>query len=247
MNTFMKKTILIIFTVFLVSGVLAQDYDKQKLLSFEVFKKEISQVRISGFSGNPTFEDEDEGEFSAFWTNGNDVLVIKLETRYYPPVMNIAPYKFENKNSDFALIGELAVLIIDLPEVHAVLSIASNKIKDKKQLETIAKQSNLLNIKPKTVEWSQRIPQKFRLKGTLLETNDGLSSLPDFSYEVNLTIVSDNASKQSFRQLISEYGDDGGFTRFPDGIILNHPFSDIEDIDDFYPEHSEIRVVYYIP
>ncbi len=102
---------------------------------------------------------------------------------------------------------------------------------------------------PDVVSWPSIIPPNYRIKGTLLEakSSDG-SDTGYYNAEVRVTLAMSAEVKNSLIKLMHDYdGSEEVFVRFPDGIILNFPFSSIDEIDDFYAKDSLIKFVYYIP
>lgn len=249
----MKKTT--IYVIAIIAGLIvsssakAQDFDRKSLITFEQFKEKVSGVNVPGFSGRPQIEnEEDEGIFQAAFIKGNDMFLIKIEARHYSPGWTASPYKLEGKNAEFGLTAQLAMLIVDLPETYSVLTLVSNKIKDKATLEGIALETGFLQMAAESAGWPSSIPADYRLKGVLLEASE-VEDLDTgvFSYQVRAKLIMSDQLKQSLLQLVNTYEDEGDFLRFPNGIILNYPFSDIESMDEMYNEHDVITFTYYIP
>ncbi len=244
----MKKSITFSLLLALVVSVTAQDYDRKSLITFEQFKDKVSGLSIPGFSGRPQFDDGIEDELEAVFMQGNDIFMIKTEARRYPPVWKDTPYQFDGKDAEFMVLGNLGMLLIDLPETYTVLSLASTRIKDQATLEKIAHETGLMAIVPHTVVWPARIPADYRLAGTLLNAADNDGSDTDyFSREVRVTLIMSPQLKESLVHMANKYGDEGNFLRFPNGMILNYPFSDIEEMEERYQEYDEISFTYYIP
>lgn len=232
----------------LIMSVSAQNYDRELLITFEQFKEKVSSVNIPGFSGKPQFDDELDDEYQAAFIQGSDVFMITIEARHNPPVWMGSPYDLEGKSAEFVVMGNLGMLMIDLPEVFSTLTLASTKIKEKSTLERIARDTGLMDIKPASIAWPSSIPVDYRLSGTLLEAFDSSGSDADgFSREVRVTLIMSNELKLSLTEMAARFVDEGNFLRFPNGIILNYPFSDIEDLDDMYSDYDEIRFLYYVP
>lgn len=244
----MKKTTTFSLLLALVISVTAQDYDRQSMISFEQFREKVSGINIPGFNTRPQFDDELDDELSAVFVQGNDIFLIKTEARRYPPVWMDAPFDFDGKEAEFVVVGNMGMLMIDLPETYTVLTLASTRIKDQATLEKIARETGLMAIAPGSAAWPARIPADYRLAGTLLEAADSDGSDTGyFSGEVRVTLIMSPQLKESLMQMANKYDDEGNFLRFPNGIILNYPFSDIEDMDEMYSEYDEIRFTYYIP
>ncbi len=244
----MKRTITLSIMLAMVVSVTAQDYDRASLISFEQFEEQVIGLNISGFSGRPQFDDEEEGIFQAYFLDGDDVFMIKIEARHSPPVWMGSPYEFDGNIAEFMIISNMGMLIIDLPETYSVLALASTRIKDKAFLERIARETGLMKISPALAEWPSSIPAEYRMAGALLNAVDASGSDTDgFSREVRVTLIMSNELKLSLREMAQRYGDEGNFLPFPNGIILNYPFSDIDDMEDMFSDNDEVRFVYYIP
>jgi hypothetical protein len=248
----MKKTT--IYVIAIIAGLIvsssakAQDFDRKSLITFEQFKEKVSGVSVPGFSGRPQIEnEEDEGIFQAAFLKGNDMFLIKIEARHYSPGWTASPYKLDGKNAEFGLMAQLAMLLVDLPETYSVLTLVSNKIKDKATLEGVALETGFLQMAAESAGWPSHIPADYRLKGALLEATEGKDYDAGFSYQVRAKLIMSDQLKQSLLQLVNTYEDEGDFLRFPNGIILNYPFSDIESMDEMYNEHDVITFTYYIP
>lgn len=227
----------------------AQDYIHKPLFSFEVFQEHVSKASIPGFTMPPELENlEDEGEFMAAYVAGNDVFMIKIETRWNTP-WDTPPYHVDGKAAEFYIFNELAMLMIDLPELNSILTVGSNKIKNKTDLEEIARQTGFLQLEPTTVSWPGLIPEEYRIEGTLIEASEGEDfDTGIFSYQVHVTLVMSPLLKQSLYDLMEKYdGSEEMFVKFPDGTILNFPFHSIDEIDGYYAKDSWIKFVYYIP
>ena len=104
-----------------------------------------------------------------------------------------------------------------------------------------------MQMAPETVGWPSRIPADYRVKGVLLEAAEGSDYDAGFSYQVRATMIMSRQLKESLVQMADRYSDEGDFLRFPNGIILNYPFSEIESIDEMYRDNDEITFIYYIP
>ncbi len=139
--------------------------------------------------------------------------------------------------------------MIDLPETNSILTLASNKLIDITDFETIALQTGFLDLKSEIASWPQIIPAEYRIDGTLIEANASEGS--DTGYyntEARVTLIMSKTVKNSLIRLMEDFdGSEEIFISFPDGTILNFPFNSIEEIDDFYPPESLISFVYYIP
>lgn len=243
------KSVVMVFLLIMAGSLQAQDYQREPLITFEQFEEAISNLRIQGFGATPYIE-EDEGEYEAAFVQGNDVFMIKIEPRNHQPVWHKGSYKLDGKDAEFSLIANMGILIIDLPDTYSVLSLSSTKIKDKATLEKIARDTRFMQISPASANWPARIPAAYRIEGLLLESSDSAGSDAGFSYEVRVVMVMSPQLKNSLFKLRNKCvfkGKEEVFLQFADGIILNLPFSDLEDIDDMYNTNEEIRFTYYIP
>ncbi len=227
----------------------AQDYERKSMITPEQFVEKVSGMNIPGFSGMPEYETDEEDEFQAAFLQGNDVLIITLEARHRPPTWSASPYKLDGKDAEYVSMGGMGSLVVDLPETYSVLTIGSNKIKDKASLERIARETGLMQIASVSVAWPASVPEEYRLKGTLLEASEGEDfDTGVFSYQVRVTMVMSPLLKQSLNDLLRKFdGSEEMFVQFPDGTILNFPFHSIDEIDDDYPKDALIKFVYYIP
>ena len=123
----MKKVYAIVLLMAFGFSMSAQEYGRKSLITTDQFEKNVRGLSIPGFSGRPQFETDEEDEFQAAYVQGNDVFMIKIEARHYPPGWSTSPYKLDGKDAEFGLMGQLAMLIIDLPETYSVLTLASTK------------------------------------------------------------------------------------------------------------------------
>lgn len=242
----MKKTI--VFTIMLawVFCAMAQDHDREILISSEQFETQVRTLRIPGFSGRPLFEHEEEG-YQAVFMQGNEVFVINLEARHYPPTWMGSPIQLDGLQAEFTVMGGMGMLIIDLPAAYAVLSLVSNKLTEQSALERIARETGFLGAAPASEPWPSRIPAAYRLRGVLLEASEGRDYDAGFSYQVRVSLVMGSELRASLMEMVARYGDEGGFLNLPNGMILNLPFSDLEDMDDLYVDHDLVQFIYYIP
>lgn len=243
----MKRNILIAILLAFTVSLQAMNTDRESLISWEHFKEQVSDLNIPGFSARPQFENDDIDGFQAVYMQGNDLFLIQLEARDYQPVYSGTPYKLDGKDAEFMVMGQLGMLMVDLPESYSILTLASNKIKDQSAMEKIARETGLLEFTPASMEWPARIPADYRLRGVLIDASEGRDYDAGFSYQVRVTLMMSRQVRESLTEMAGRYSDEGDFLRFPNGIILNYPFSELESIDEMYGEHDEIRFLYYIP
>lgn len=242
--------ILPIIAVLLLSGnAKSQDFERKSLITFKQFTEKVSVLKIQGFSGKPQFEsDDDEGEYSAYFIQGGESVVIKLEARHYPPAWTTGRYKLDGKDAEYGSLPNMGILTVDLPDTYSILNIGSTRIRDKAALEQIARQTGLMQITPVSAAWPVQIPDAYRLSGVLLETSAGSGSDADgFSNQISVTLIMSRQLKYSLIEMAEKYTDEGDFLRFPNGMILNYPFSEIESIDEMYRDNDELTFIYYIP
>jgi len=246
----MKKSTMLVLAVLVVLLITAttnaQEYERKSMITPEQFVEKVRGMNIPGFSGRPEFETDEEDEFQAAFLQGNDVLLITLEARHRPPTWSASPYKLDGKDAEYVSMGGMGTLVVDLPETYSVLTIGSNKIKDKATLEQIARQTGLMQIAPVSVAWPASVPEEYRLKGVLLEASQGPDHYAGLKYMVSASIISGSQLKESLIALANKYGDEGGFMRFPNGIILNYS-GEIENIDEWCRENDVVSFTYYIP
>ena len=239
-------SILLVFGAY--SNLSAQNNERKSAITFEQFKDKISGISIPGFLAKPQIEEEeDEDTFQATFTKGKDLFIVKIEARHYPPGWTGAPYKLNGKNAEFGTVGQLAMLIIDLPETYSVLTLISNNIKDKATFENIAIKTGFMNMAQESAPWPLRIPVDYRLNGVLLESSESKDCDAGFSFQVKVEMVMCDMLKQSLIKMANKYENQGDFLRFPNGIILNFSFSEIDSIDDMYKNNDIISFIYYIP
>jgi hypothetical protein len=247
----MKKSNMLMLTVLaallITATTNAQDYEPKSLITPEQFIEKVRGMNIPGFSGRLQFETDEEDEFQAAFSQGGEIVIITLNARHRPPTWSVSPYKLDGKDAEYVFRNGMGTLAIDLPETYSVLTIGSNKIKDKAGLERIARETGFMRIAPESAGWPTRIPADYRLKGVLLEVTEGRDYDADFSYQVRATLIMSKQVLESLMELMGKYEDEGDFLRFPDGTILNYPFSEIESIDEMYGENEKITFTYYIP
>ena len=243
----MKKIILLITMLALTVSLQAMSTDRESLVSWEHFKELVRDLSIPGFSARPQFENDDMDGFQAVYMQGNDLFMVKLKARNYQPGFSGTPYKLEGKEAEFMVMGQLGMLMVDLPESHSILTLASNKVKDQSAMEKIARETGLLEFTPASMDWPARIPSDYRLRGVLIDASEGRDYDAGFSYQVRVTLMMSSQVKESLVEMAGRYSDEGDFLRFPNGIILNYPFSELDSIDEMYGDNDEITFIYYTP
>jgi hypothetical protein len=247
----MKKSNMLMLTVLaallITATTNAQDYEPKSLITPEQFIEKVRGMNIPGFSGRLQFETDEEDEFQAAFSQGGEIVIITLNARHRPPTWSVSPYKLDGKDAEYVFRNGMGTLAIDLPETYSVLTIGSNKIKDKAGLEQIARQTGLMQIAPVSVAWPASIREEYRLKGVLLEASQGPDHYVGLRYMVKATLQMSAQVLESLLELMDRYEDQGDFLQFPDGTILNYPFSDIESIDEMYGENEKITFTYYVP
>ncbi len=248
MKWFKRDIVLTVLLLLFATGGNGLNPDRRMLVGFDRFTESVKNIKIAGFPGNAMIEipDEDEREYTAHFISGKDVLGIKLEVRYYSPISQDTKYIFNGYEADFAVMGQMAILIVDLPHLCTILTVLSNKIKDKPALERIAAETGIMELKPLMQSWPETIPSEYQLKGILLD-NPVTKAVDGYTYMVTVRMIMGTELKSSLVHLASIYGDQEGFIQFPDGVILDYPSSEVNDIDDFHPENSIVEFYYYIP
>ncbi len=243
----MKRICTLVLLFAMGISMTAQDYERKSMITPEQFIEKVRGMNIPGFSGRPQFETDEEDEFQAAFMQGGNILLITLNARHRPPTWSASTYKLDGKDAEYVFRSGMGTLAIDLPETYSVLTIGSNKIKDKADLEQIARQTGLMQIAPVSVAWPASVREEYRLKGVLLEASQGPDHYVGLRYMVQATLQMSSQVKESLLELMDRYEDQGDFLQFPDGTILNYPFSDIESIDEMYGENVKITFTYYIP
>ncbi len=249
MKTSVMLVTAIVAGLFITATANAQDDDRKSMITTEQFVEKVRDMKVPGFSGRPQFETDIEGEFQAAFIQGNDILLITLAARRVSPTWSGSPYKLDGKDAEYVLIssmGGMGTLAIDLPETYSVLTIGSNKIKDKATLEQVARQTGLMEIAPASVAWPVIVPEEYRLKGVLMEVSQGPDNYVGLQYMVSADIVPSSELKESFIALVNKYGDQGGFMNFPNGIILSFG-GGVDNIDEWFAEKDLVSFIYYIP
>lgn len=245
MNSY--KIWLLISVCFLVNSTVSAQ--EQMKISFGEFSKIVKTLKITGF---PTISEitEEEGEYAeyqAYFLTGNDMFSVKLEPRKGGPNWNGSPYLLDGKKAEFAVSGNLAMLFIDLPATESVLTLISNKIKEKQQFEQIAKKTGLLEKTPKTVAWPAEIPVAYRPDCVIVDIERVESSTEGYTTEFFLTVLMSDNLKKSVKRLRAQFEDNGHYVVFPDKSVLTSQFGELDDLDDCCADNEKVVISFQIP
>ncbi|MGE0019679.1 MAG: hypothetical protein AB7S72_08450 [Draconibacterium sp.] len=245
MNSF--KIWLLISVCFPVNSTASAQ--EQMKISFGEFSKIVKTLKIPSF---PTLSEitEEEGEYAeyqAYFLIGNDMFSVKLEPRKGGPNWSGSPYLIDGKKAEYAISGNLAVLFIDLPAIECVLTLISNKIKEKQQFEQIAQETGLLEKTQKTVAWPPEIAAAYRPDCIIVDIERIESTIDGITTEYFLTVLMSDGLKQSVKKLRNQYEDNGHYIVFTDKTVLTSQFGELDDLDDCCAENEKVVISFQIP
>ncbi len=186
-------------------------------------------------------------EYHADFSNGGQgILTFKLEARRGSVWMN-GPYAFHETQAEFTVMGGLAMLLIELPDLDAMLMIASNKLMEKHLLEAVAEKSMFLNLMPSAISWPVVISEEFQLKGTLIDVEVFDSSTDGYRKEIAITMLMSNALKTSLAQLRSQFDDNESYIVFTDKSMLTSSYGDLNDLNTCCQDGQRVVLTYFLP
>ncbi len=243
-----SKQIWLLFGVYLLVSNMGSAQEKMKI-SFVKFSEMVKTLKISGF---PTLSEitEEEGEYAeyqAYFLTGNDMFSVKLEPRKGGPNWSSSPYLLDGKKAEFAVSGNLSMLFIDLPAIESVLTLISNKIKEKQQLEQIAQKTGLLEKTQKSVAWPSEIAAAYRPDCVIVDIERVESTIDGITTEYFLTVLMSEGLKQSVKKLRNQYEDNGHYIVFPDRSALTSQYGELGDLDDCCADNEKVVISFQIP
>ncbi len=219
------------------------------LVSFTEFEAIVKSLKVTGFSSvsEITEEQGEYAEYQAYFISGNEMFSVKLEPRKGGPTWSSQPYLLDGKKAEFAVTGNLSMLFVDLPAIESVLTLISNKIKDKQQLEQIARKTGLLEKTPKAVAWPSEIPVAYRPDCTIVSSKKYESDVDGYTTDFVITVVMDDKLKASIRRLRSAYEDNGHYIAFPDATLLTTRFGELDDLNSCCENGEKIELTFNLP
>jgi hypothetical protein len=241
-----QKSLLILLLILFFHISPAQE---NMTISFGEFKNIVKSLQITGF---PTLSEitEEEGEYAEYQANflsGNDMFSVKLEPRKGGPTWSSTPYLLDGKKAEFALAGSLAMLFIDLPALESILTLISNKIKDKQKLEQIALKTGLIEQKFASLTWPSEIPAAYRPDCIIIDIERIESTIDGITTEYFLTVLMSDELKQSVKRLRSHYEDNGHYIVFSDKSALTSQFGHLDDLDNCCQDNDKLVISFQIP
>ncbi len=232
---------------FLISGsAIAQE---EMAITFDEFEAVVRQLKIPGFSSIAEVSEE-EGEYAeyqAYFFAGNNMFSLKMEPRKGGPVWGSTSYLLAGREAEYAVSGNLAILTIDLPPLESVLTLMSNKMKDKQQFEEIARNTGLLQKNYETVPWPDEIPAAYRPFCTVVGVEKYESETEGYTTDYVLTVLMDENLKASFRRLRSAYEDNGNYIAFPDATMLTQQHGELDGLEYCCQSGEKLTITYFIP
>ncbi|NCB07795.1 MAG: hypothetical protein EOM73_06495 [Bacteroidia bacterium] len=242
-----KKIWLLFGICLLVSNMVSAQ--EQMKISFVEFSEMVKTLKISGF---PTLSEitEEEGEYAeyqAYFLSGNDMFSVKLEPRKGGPNWSGSPYLLDGKKAEFAVSGNLAMFFVDLPATESVLTLISNKIKEKQQFEQIARKTGLLEKTPKTVAWPSEIQVAYRPDCVIVDIERVESSTEGYTTEYFLTVLMSDNLKKSVKRLRAQFEDNENYIVFTDKTVLTSQFGELDDLNDCCADNENVVISFQIP
>lgn len=234
------------------TGVFPGICDKM-FMTFDTFNKSVQAVTPSGF----THEDAEDNCQNRYYditlhNSSGRYLNIQLLSMYMidSPSWSGSPYKLDGKDAEYELLAysgySQGVLKVYLPLIESLLVIRSDYTMDQAGLESIARNTGLMDKKVPQAQWPDLINPDFRLKGMVYDIirEENPAEGPDFKYRFTVIAMMDSELDQSFKDLQSRYVDDGNI-KFPDGSLINYP---TDNLYDMYKDYDwPVRFDYYIP
>jgi hypothetical protein len=222
---------------------------QELLTSFDEFLTAAKKGASPEFSEliEASIESYELPEYHADFSNGGQgILTFKLEAHRGSVWMN-GPYAFHETQAEFTVMGGLAMLLIELPDLDAMLMIASNKLMEKHLLEAVAEKSMFLTLTPKAVDWPAVIPVNYRLKGTLIMANVFESTTDGYRTEIEVTMLMSKTLKTSLGQLRHQNDDQGNYIVFADQSMLTSSYGDLNDLNSCCRDGQKVVLTYYLP
>ncbi|TYT76205.1 lipoprotein [Desulfobotulus mexicanus] len=210
-----------------------------------------STFRNAAFAGAPSgysFSDEESectdygGTYEIRFASGQQFVMMELESLWGGRTPTWSPgaerFKLDGMDAEYMEMStgsiNLGYLAIHLPYIEASLLISSTGIRNRADLETVARNTGLLNKRVpdiKDSDWPVEIIPSYRLKGMVYEItrDDNPAESPEHRIRFNISTMMNPELNESYNRVKTFAVDEGGFLRFPDSTILNLPFED-EDL-----------------
>lgn len=209
------------------------------------FEKIANALEPSGF-GAPSEVCDEDGELIAIFQKGKQFLRMKAAPGHRRARFD-NPYLFEGHSAEFASIDGQSILIVYLKALDTLLTIHSNSLSTKAELEDLTRKTGLLTKLPAAVAWPSEIPQNQRVAGRVLRVEKDPSQAEGYSTDYTITMLMSPELRKSFDAMLSKEEHSGGYLFFKDQTTLSHNRGEIEDLSRSSSDGDKVVFTYSIP